>query len=210
MDASTSIDEIPGAWATMITFMEAIVNKTTVGLNLTRFGFIIFTDDPTMIFTLDKYKSKTEILQEIRKLNKPDGNTETAKALEYSIQYFDPMYGGRAALGVEQILMLITDGGATTPRDLPKAAAALRDNGINVLSIGIKEANVTQLETIAGGDKSKVFFVDNFNALDHLHRNISDALCHQIQPGMLPGSPDVDPTNGLCHFTHDVGLDAHQ
>lgn len=181
----------------MITFMEAIVNKTTVGRDLTRFGFIIYTDYPRMIFTLDKHSSKTEILQEIRNLIKPNGNTETARALEYSIPFFNQMNGGRAALGVHQILMLITDGAATTPSDLPRAAAALRDNGINVLSIGIKEADVAQLETIAGGDKSKVFFVDNFNALDHLHRNISDALCNQIKPGMLPGSPDVDATNAL-------------
>lgn len=181
----------------MMKFMEAIINKTTVGKDLTRFGFIVYTDDPMMVFPLDKYSSKTEIFQAIRSLIKPIGNTETARALEYSLPFFNEINGGRVALGVPQILMLITDGEATTPADLPRAAKALRDNAINVFSIGILEANKDELKLIAGGDESKVFFVDNFNALDHLHRNISDVLCVDTKPGLLPSSPDVDATNAL-------------
>lgn len=181
----------------MIKFMEAIVNKTTVGKDLTRFGFIIYSNDPRMIFPLDKYSSKTEIFQEFRSLIKPHGDTHTAKALEYSLPFFNEMNGGRATLGVPQILMLITDGKATKPADLPAAAAALRDKGINVFSIGILQADKEELKVIAGGNESKVFFVNNFDALDHLHRNISDVLCVDTKPGMLPASPDVDATNAL-------------
>lgn len=182
----------------MIKFMEAIVNKTTVGKDLTRFGFIIYTDDPRMIFPLDKYSSKTEIFQEFRSLIKPrNGSTETARALEYSLPFFNEMNGGRATLGVPQILMLITDGAANNAADLPAASAAVRDKGIDVFSIGILGAIKEELKVIAGGDESKVFFVDNFEALDHLHRNISDVLCVETKPGMLPASPDVDATNAL-------------
>lgn len=181
----------------MIKFMEALVNKTTVGKDLTRFGFIIYTDNPSIVFTLDKYSSKTEVIQAIKSLVKPNGNTETGRALEYSLPFFNERNGGRATLGVPQILMLITDGKATTPTDLPRPAAALRDSGINVFSIGIQGADVAQLELIAGGDTSKVFFVNNFDALEGLHRNISDVLCNHTKPGMLPGSPDVDATHAL-------------
>lgn len=181
----------------MIKFMEAVVNKTTVGKDLTRFGFIIFNYYPKMIFPLGKYNSKKEIFQQFRSLVKPNGSTQTVAALEFSLPFFNEMNGGRATLGVPQILMLITDGEATNATGLPTAAAALRGNGINVFSIGIKTANRTQLVEIAGGDKSKVFFVDNFDALDHLHRNISNVLCGYTKPGMLPASPDVDATNAL-------------
>lgn len=168
----------------MIKFMETMINQTTVGKDLTRFGFIVYTDNPNIIFTLNKYSSKTEVLEAIRTFKKPDGNTQTAEALKYSLPFFNEINGGRAALSVPQILMLITDGQATRPADLPKPAAALRDNGINVFSIGIKEADVAELELIAGGDKSKVFFVDSFDALKDLHRNISAVLCKQTKPGM--------------------------
>lgn len=164
-------------------FMEAIVNQTTVGKNLTRFGLIVFTNNPNMIFTLNRYSSKTEVLEAIRTLEKPRGDTYTAAALKYSLPFFNEMNGGRAALGVPQILMLITDGKATQPADLPEPAAALRNKGVNVFSIGIKEADVNELELIAG-DKSKVFFVDNFDALKGLHRNISGVLCEKTKPGM--------------------------
>lgn len=184
MDGSTSIDLVPGAWESMIKFMESIVNQTTVGKDLTRFGFIVYTDDPEIKFTLNRYSSKTEIIKAIRTIEKPTGNTETGEALKYSLPFFNEINGGRAALGVPQILMLITDGEATTPADLPNPAAALRDNGISVLSIGIQGADVAELEVIAGGDKSKVFFVDNFDALKDLHRNISDVLCKDTKPGM--------------------------
>lgn len=173
----------------MIKFMESIVNQTTVGKDLTHFGFIVYTDDPEIQFTLDRYSSKTEILNAIRTLEKPDGNTETGEALKYSLPFFHERNGGRAALGVPQILMLITDGEATQPADLPKPAAALRDNGISIFSIGIQGADVAELEVIAG-DKAKVFFVDNFDALKDLPRNISEVLCKDTKPGKEPAGHD--------------------
>lgn len=184
VDGSTSIDKIPGAWESMIKFMEALVNQTTVGKDLTHFGFIIYTNNPNIVFNLTRYSSKTEILQAIRTFEKPKGDTHTGEALQYSLPFFNEINGGRAALGVPQILMLITDGAATHPTKLPEPAAALRDNGIDVFAIGIKQADVAELEVIAGGDKSKVFFVDNFDALKDLHRNISGVLCEKTKPGM--------------------------
>lgn len=184
VDGSTSILDVKGAWESMLKFMETIVNQTTVGKNLTRFGSIVFSDSPNLIFTLNEHSSKTEVLQAIRTLKHPEGDTHTGEALRYSLPFFNEINGGRAALGVPQVLMLITDGNATQPEELPKAAAALRNKGINVYAIGIKNATVAQLETIAGGDKSKVFFVDNFDALKDLHRNISLVLCANTKPGL--------------------------
>lgn len=163
--------------------MEAIVNKTTVGKDLTRFGLIVYSTAINTIFTLNDYSSKTEVLEAFRRQKVQFGDTHTAEALKYSLPFFNEMKGGRAAQGVPQILMLITDGRATTPGDLPEPAAALRDKGIDVFSIGIMEADVKQLEVIAG-DKSKVFFVDNFDALKGLDRNISSILCEKTKPGM--------------------------
>lgn len=184
VDGSTSIDEIQGAWASMTNFMEAIVNQTTVGKDLTRIGLIIYSNVTNNIFTLNRYSSKIEVLEAFRAQKLQHGNTHTGEALKYASAFFDEINGGRAALGVPQLLMLITDGKATRPADLPEPAAALRNKGIDVFSIGIKEADVAELEVIAGGDKSKVFFVDNFDALKGLHRNISVVLCEKTKPGM--------------------------
>lgn len=195
MDGSSSIDDKFGS---IQKFMESVVNQTTVGKDLTRFGVILFADNPQTIFNLRDYTSKREVIQAIRELKQPTGSTYTGKALTHSLEDFKKEHGGRAALQVPQFLMLITDGSATIPANLEKPATALRDNGISVFAIGVEGAIETELELIAGGDSSKVFFVNDFKALETLYRNISEVLCETIKPGKKQGfSFSTEVTNIL-------------
>ncbi|KAM4600729.1 collagen alpha-6(VI) chain-like isoform 2-T2 [Polymixia lowei] len=180
VDGSTSIS--PGNFNKMLKFMESMVNQTTVGEKLTRFGVILFSNEATSMFTLNQYYSKRKVLEAIEALKSPTGDTYTAKALKYSLPYFDQQNGGRAAVKVPQILMVITDGDATDRNDLVASSKAVRDKGIGVFSIGVEGANVTQLGIMAGGDMSKVFYVDNFDALATLYKNISHVLCNTTKP----------------------------
>ncbi|XP_029361065.1 collagen alpha-6(VI) chain isoform X2 [Echeneis naucrates] len=180
VDGSTSITL--SKFRSMQKFMAAIVNQTTVGKDLTRFGVIIYSNEPKSIFTLKDFPSKREVLQAIAALSSPYGDTYTGKALKYSLQYFNPENGGRAAQQVPQILMVITDGDATDPNNLEEPSVALRDAGINVFSIGVEGANKKQLEIMAGHESSRVFYVDNFDALETLHKNITHVLCNSTKP----------------------------
>lgn len=181
MDGSTSITL--KKFQSMQKFMASMVSKTTVGSDLTRFGVILYSNDPNSIFTLKQYSSKRDVLQAITALKSPLGNTYTGRALAYSRQFFDKDQGGRAELRVPQILMVITDGDATDRNGLVQPSLALRDQGISVFSIGVEGANKTQLEIMAGGDTSKVFYVDNFDALENLDKNITEVLCNFTKPG---------------------------
>lgn len=163
--------------------MVSVVNQTAVGDDLTRFGFILFSEEPESKFELNTYRNKSDILTAIQRVVPPQKNTYTSKALKYSLQFFSAGNGGRKANKVPQILMVITDGEATDPHDLKGTSDALRDNGITVFSIGVKEAKRAELETMAGGDTSKVFFVDNFKALETLYKNISSELCGSTKRG---------------------------
>lgn len=164
-------------------FMGSMVNQTTVGKDLTRFGVILYSTDPKSIFTLKQYDTKREVLKAITALKSPFGDTYTGKALGYTLQFFNEAYGGRAALKVPQILMVITDGDATDRNSLVAPSVALRDKGISVFSIGVEGANRTQLEIMSGHDTSKVFYVDNFDALETLYKNITQVLCNTTKPG---------------------------
>lgn len=165
-------------------FMGSMVNQTTVGSDLTRFGVILYSTNVNTIFTLKQYLTKRDVLQAISALKPPTGDTYTSKALDYSLEYFNEEYGGRAALQVPQVLMVITDGDATDASGLDKPSKALLNQGISVISVGVDKAKVEQLEIMTGGDKSRVFFVDNFNALETLYKNITQALCDTIpKPG---------------------------
>ncbi len=163
--------------------MESVVDQSTVGQNLTHFGVILYSDEAKSRFTLNKYDSKRDVLKAVRDLSATGGNTYTGKALAYSLQFFEAEHGGRKALKVPQILMVITDGEATDPNNLKEPSDALRNKGVTVFSIGVKDANPDQLKTMAGGDTSKVFYVDNFEALETLYKNISSVLCDSTKPG---------------------------
>lgn len=167
--------------------MNSVVSKTTVGSDLTQFGLILYSNDPESFLTLNKCKSKQDILNAIQGAVPPRGETYTSKALNYSLQFFNAEHGGRKASKVPQILMVITDGEATDSSQLQESSDKLRKAGVTVISIGVeserKEEQRRQLEIMAGGDSSKVFSVNNFKALETLYKNISSALCNSTKPG---------------------------
>ncbi|CAJ1063129.1 collagen alpha-6(VI) chain isoform X2 [Xyrichtys novacula] len=180
VDGSTSIT-LP-KFRSMQKFMESMVNQTTVGKDLTRFGVILYSNDPKSVFTLNQYESKRAVLNAITALRSPYGDTYTGRALEYSLEFFSAQHGGRADLQVPQILLVITDGDATDAHNLEAPSVALRDNGISVFSIGVEGADRAQLAIMAGQDMSKVFYVDNFDALEGLYKNITEEICNSTKP----------------------------
>lgn len=163
--------------------MKSVVNKTTIGRDLTQFGLILYSDDPSSVFSLNKCNSKQDVYKGIDNAVQPTGNTYTSKALKFSLEYFEAKHGGRSASKVPQILMVITDGDATDPQGLKESSNKLRDNKVTVISIGVKDAKRDQLDIMAGGDSSKVFFVDDFKALEALYKNISSIICNHTKPG---------------------------
>ncbi|XP_028436030.1 collagen alpha-6(VI) chain isoform X2 [Perca flavescens] len=214
VDGSTSIT-LP-KFKSMQKFMESLVNQTTVGEDLTRFGVIVYSTDAKSIFTLKQYSSKREVLNAIMALKSPYGDTYTGKALKYSLEFFNKEHGGRADLKVPQILMVITDGDATDRNSLVAPSVALRDKGVSVFSIGVEGANKTQLEIMAGHETSRVFYVDNFKALETLYKNISHVLCNSTKPVcekqqadlvfLLDQSGSIDPQDytTMKKFTTDL------
>ncbi|XP_071325050.1 collagen alpha-6(VI) chain-like [Trachinotus anak] len=189
VDGSTSIDSTE--FTSMQTFMKSIVNRTTVGKDQTHFGVIVYANKSESVFPLKKYESKQDVLNAITNVKAPTGNTYTSQALKDSLKYFGAEHGGRKALKVPQILMVITDGEATDPHDLKTASDKLRENKITVFSIGVEKADRKELETMAGDDASKVFYVDNFVDLETLHKNISSVLCNSTKPVCEKDKADV-------------------
>uniref|UniRef100_A0AAQ6IRR1 Collagen type VI alpha 6 chain n=1 Tax=Anabas testudineus TaxID=64144 RepID=A0AAQ6IRR1_ANATE len=187
-DGSTSIEE--NDFISMKTFMNSIVNITTVGKDLTQFGLILYADEPKLVFTLKEHNSKQEVFAGIEKALQPTGDTYTSKALQYTLQYFSSTHGGRKASNVPQILMVITDGEATDPHQLKQSSDKLREAGVEVFSIAVESANKEEqrkeLEIMAG-DSSRVFSVNSFKDLETLYKNISPVLCNSTKPDCKAG-----------------------
>ncbi|XP_032413696.1 collagen alpha-4(VI) chain-like isoform X2 [Xiphophorus hellerii] len=174
VDGSGSIENRFGS---MQVFMESVVSRSIVSRDSTRFGAILFSNEPKIKFTLETYNSKGEIRNAIRALVPPKDDTYTSEALDYSLQFFNEEHGGRRRFRVPQILMVITDGAATNPANLGKNSDALRANNITVFSIGVENANKDELLIMAGNNQSNVFYVDKFDQLETLYRQISGVVC---------------------------------
>ncbi|KAI4793748.1 hypothetical protein KUCAC02_032521, partial [Chaenocephalus aceratus] len=185
-------------------FMASIVNQTTVGTNLTRFGLISYSDEPRTHFKLSTYDSKRKVLAAIPTVKPEGGGTHTDEALSYSLEYFNAEHGGRE---VPQILIVLTDGPANIPSNLKGPADKLRDHGVTVISVGVKEADPDQLLTIAG-NAGRRFFVDRFEALGTLHNNMSSVLCNATKRGCKAKQADLifllDQSSSINAEDHDM------
>ncbi|XP_051576874.1 collagen alpha-6(VI) chain-like [Myxocyprinus asiaticus] len=161
-------------------FLNSVVNNTQIGESLIRFGIIVYSDTPEK-FSLNQYNSKREVLGAIKALKSPTGNTFTAKALEYSLTYFNEVNGGRRQRGIPQMLFVITDGQAADRQNLRAQADKFKAKGINVYGIGVAKAQKNELEIITK-DTSKIFQVGNYDALQGLQGSISNVLCNTSKP----------------------------
>ncbi|MEQ2226016.1 hypothetical protein ILYODFUR_023360, partial [Ilyodon furcidens] len=178
VDGSQSIGSQFGS---MQTFMESVVNQTIVSRSSTRFGAILYSDDPEIKFSLNDFNSRGEVVNAIEALVPPSKKTYTGKALNYALQFFNEEHGGRRRLKVPQILMVITDGEAHDRDNLEGYSNQLRANNITVLSIGVQNAKMDELLIMAGSNE-RVFFVDNFKKLETLHKNLSGVICNTTKP----------------------------
>ncbi|KAL6489035.1 hypothetical protein MHYP_G00027760 [Metynnis hypsauchen] len=201
VDGSTSIAEKD--FESMKVFMNLVVNNTQVGQDNVRFCSIVYSDAPESKFPLNLYSSKREVREAINGIKAPGGNTYTARALQYSLAYFDQTNGGRAKRGIPQMMFVITDGEATDKYELTERADELQNHGISVYGIGVAKAKRSELEVITK-DKKKVFHVNDYEALKALHHKISAVLCNDSKPEckkeaadlviLIDGSESIDET----------------
>ncbi|XP_072365903.1 collagen alpha-6(VI) chain-like [Scyliorhinus torazame] len=173
VDGSSSIN--PPDFKRVKLFMEILINKTEIGKTRMQYGVVIFSTPVNLVFQLDQYDDKVQLLKAVDNIEQFGGDTNTGEALGFAINYFDPSKGGRPE--ERQFLIVITDGEASD--HVSKPAEAVRNKNITILAIGIKEANYEQLLDIAGSH-DYVYQVDSFEALNELEKSISFEVCSPI------------------------------
>ncbi|XP_058249857.1 collagen alpha-6(VI) chain-like [Hemibagrus wyckioides] len=178
VDGFTSIDK--RNFEILKFFMKLTVNTTHVGKDNVRFCTIVYSTGAKIQFQLNQYYSTEEVLDAITALNYPSGDTNTVKALEYSLEYFDESRGGRGAQGVPQMMVLITDGEATDPYQLEAAADKLHKRGVHIYGIGVANAKANELVKITK-DINKVFYVSKIQGLTDVLEAISHKICNETK-----------------------------
>ncbi|XP_073446369.1 collagen alpha-1(XIV) chain isoform X2 [Dendrobates tinctorius] len=160
-------------------FIENLVNAFNVGTDKTRIGLAQYSGDPRIEWNLNTYGTKEAVLDAVRNLPYKGGNTLTGLALTFILENsFKPEAGARTDL--PKIGILITDG--KSQDDVIPPAKSLKDAGIELFAIGVKNADVNELKEIASEpDSDHVYNVADFNIMNSIVESLTKTVCERVE-----------------------------
>uniref|UniRef100_A0A7N8X8M8 Collagen, type XIV, alpha 1a n=1 Tax=Mastacembelus armatus TaxID=205130 RepID=A0A7N8X8M8_9TELE len=177
VDGSWSIGRINFRLVRM--FLENLVNAFDVGINKTRIGLAQYSGDPRIEWHLNAFSTKEVVIDAVKNLPYKGGNTLTGLALTYILENcFKPESGSRA--GVPKIGILITDG--KSQDDVIPPAESLRNAGVELFAIGVKNADENELRSIASEpENTHVYNVADFNIMSSIVEGLTKTVCEQVE-----------------------------
>ncbi|CAN0126560.1 unnamed protein product [Lampetra planeri] len=159
-------------------FLEALVHAFDVGAGRTRVGLVQYSGDPRTEWNLNSYPTKGAVVQAIRGLPYKGGNTLTGLALSYILQNSFTVKAG-ARPGIPKIGILVTDGKSQDGVKGP--ASSLKDAGVELFAIGVKEADEAELKEIASEpDEMHVHNVADFAAMSSIVGSLTKTVCTRV------------------------------
>lgn len=156
-------------------FIIEFLHTFRIGPQYVRMGVAKYADKPNMEFDLTKYSDAESLEKAVEDIIRVGGGTKTGRALDFMSPVFDRAEDTRGQK-VREYLVVITDGKSTDEVKAP--AAKLRAQGVNIYAIGVKDADTTELQQIAG-DSKRTFFVNNFDALKPIKDDIITDICSE-------------------------------
>ncbi|XP_076986207.1 collagen alpha-4(VI) chain-like [Tamandua tetradactyla] len=166
IDGSGSIT--PDDFLEMKTFMNEVIKLFQVGPDRVQFGVMQYSEEVESQFILSRYPGVAELKVAVDSIWQMGGGTRTGHALSSMKQVFEDT----ARSHVPRFLILITDGKSDDP--VAEAADGLRGDGVTVYAIGVREANINELNEIA---KDKTFFVYEFDSLKAIQQEVVQDIC---------------------------------
>lgn len=175
---------VDGSWSisqqnfkTIKGFLYTLVNNFDIGEDKVQIGLIQYSDQPHNEFFLNTYQRKEDILYNIQNLRHKGGGTKTGESLQFMLDtQFNEMAGSRRNEGIPQIAVVLTDGQAQD--NIREPAEAVKNSGITIYAIGIKDAVLSELQEIASDpDETHVYSVSDFAALQGISQNVLQVLC---------------------------------
>ena len=162
-------------------FLRSVVTGLDIGPDKVRIGLAQYSDETYQEFLLKDHMDKTSLLEAVDTFQYRTGGTETGKAIDFlQTQYFTEEAGSRAGQRVPQIAVVITDGDSTD--DVIGPAQRLRQQGVIVFGIGVGEANLQELESIANRPPERFLYsISNYAALQKLKDSLLKTVCISVE-----------------------------
>ncbi|KAI7798408.1 putative collagen alpha-1XIV chain-like, partial [Triplophysa rosa] len=176
VDGSWSIGRINFRLVRM--FLESLVKAFSVGSEHTRIGLAQYSGDPRIEWHLNTHRTKESVIDAVKNLPYKGGNTLTGLALMYILENsFKPESGSRT--DVPKIGILITDGKSQDDVQFP--AQSLREAGIELFAIGVKNADENELRAIASPpEDTHVYNVADFSVMSSIVEGLTRAVCERV------------------------------
>uniref|UniRef100_A0A3Q1B0V9 Solute carrier family 35 member C2 n=1 Tax=Amphiprion ocellaris TaxID=80972 RepID=A0A3Q1B0V9_AMPOC len=176
-------------------FLEGLVMPFHIGPNHIQIGLTQYSGDPRTEWHLNNFTTKDQLLEAVRNFRYKGGNTFTGQALLHVMEEnMRPEAGARSETPF--FLVLLTDG--KSQDDAIAAANRLKNAGVEIIAVGVKNADEAELRQVASEPVDlNVYNVNDFPLLSKLVARLVHILCGRIEDRgitkrMEPG-PTVDP-----------------
>ncbi|XP_016357451.1 collagen alpha-1(XIV) chain [Sinocyclocheilus anshuiensis] len=189
VDGSWSIGRINFRLVRM--FLESLVRAFAVGSEHTRVGLAQYSGDPRIEWHLNTHSTKEAVIDAVKTLPYKGGNTLTGLALTYILENsFKAESGSRP--DVPKIGILITDG--KSQDDVLSPAQRLRDAGIELFAIGVKNADENELRAIASPpEQTHVYNVADYSFMLDIVEGLTRSVCERVSELSREISGETDP-----------------
>ncbi|XP_017269709.1 collagen alpha-1(XII) chain isoform X2 [Kryptolebias marmoratus] len=186
---------VDGSWSigrlnfkTIRAFIHRMVGVFDIGPDRVQIGLAQYSGDPKTEWHLNAHRTRDSLLQAVANLPYKGGNTMTGLALSFILNNnFKESVGMRPS--ARKIGVLITDG--KSQDEVVLSSQNLRDQGIELYAIGVKNADENELRSIASDpDSIHMYNVADFSFLLDIVDDLSSNLCNSVKgPGGAPDSP---------------------
>ncbi|XP_042601735.1 collagen alpha-1(XIV) chain-like [Cyprinus carpio] len=141
-------------------------------------GLVLYSKDSWIEWNLNTHNTKGAVIDAVRNLPYKGGHTLTGLALKYILENsFKAESGSRP--DVPKIGILITDGKSVD--DVLSPAQTLRDAGIELFAIGVKNADENELRAIASPpEDTHVYYVAEFSFMLDIVEGLSRSVCERV------------------------------
>ncbi|CAK8675177.1 unnamed protein product [Clavelina lepadiformis] len=144
-------------------------------------GLITFSDFSTLEISLTS-RSFAVLRNEMSTIRYSRGITRTDRGINRAIGQFN----GAGRSNVPQLMIVITDGKASAPRDLSIAVGTARDAGILMAAVGVgSDSDIDQDELLEiAGSNDRVFRANGFGDLDSILSGLQGVITDSAQQSL--------------------------
>ncbi|XP_062360948.1 collagen alpha-1(XX) chain [Cinclus cinclus] len=160
-------------------FLSNLISPFSIAEDKIRVGLSQYSSDPRTEWDLSTFSTREQVLEAVRNLRYKGGNTFTGLALTHVLeQNLKPDAGAR--LEAEKLVILLTDG--KSQDDASLAAQTLKNLGIEIFAIGVKNADEAELRQVASEPlELTVYNVLDFPLLSSLVDKLTRVLCTRVK-----------------------------